>query len=258
MENVMTGRLDGKVALVTGAGSGIGRATAIMMAAEGAKVVVSNRSEHKARATAQTILDAGGDAIALPADLTDHDQVKALIADAVAHYGRIDIAFNNAGIEGPPALTGDYDPAAWDQVMAVNLTGVFLCMKYELEQMQKQGSGSIVNCSSILGTVGFRTASAYVAAKHGVIGLTKTAALEYAPQGIRVNAVCPGFIDTPMIDRADSKMDTDLKAQISAMEPVGRMGTSEEIAEAVVYLASDGAAFTTGISMLVDGGYVAQ
>jgi NAD(P)-dependent dehydrogenase (short-subunit alcohol dehydrogenase family) len=258
MENVMTGRLAGKVALVTGAGSGIGRATAIMMAAEGAKVVVSNRSEHKARATAQTIVDAGGDAIALPADLTDHDQVKALVADAVAHYGRIDIAFNNAGIEGAPANTADYDPEIWNQVMAINLTGVFLCMKHELEQMQKQGSGSIINCSSILGNVGYPTASAYVAAKHGVIGLTKTAALEYAREGIRVNAVCPGFIDTPMIDRADSKMDMDLKAAIAEMEPVGRMGTSEEIAEAVIYLASDGAAFTTGISMLVDGGYVAR
>lgn len=254
----MGDRLTGKVAIVTGAGSGIGRATAIMMAAEGAKVVVADRTAANGEATEQAIRDAGGEALAVQTDVTSDEQIRNMVAETVRHYGKLDIAFNNAGIEGAPALTGDYDTDVWDQVIAVNLTGVFLCMKHQLAEMVKQGSGSIINCSSILGTVGYRTASAYVAAKHGVNGLTKTAALEYARQGIRVNAVCPGFIDTAMIDRAAEKMDIDLKAAIAETEPVGRMGTSEEIAEAVIYLASDGAAFTTGITMLVDGGYVAQ
>lgn len=254
----MTGRLSDKVAIVTGAGSGIGKATALLMAAEGARVVVADITAASCDETVQAIRDAGGDAITVQTDVTSEDQIRNMVDRTIEHYGRIDIAFNNAGIAGESAPTGEYTPDGWDRVIGVNLTGVFLCMKYELQQMVKQGTGSIVNCSSILGTVGFENAPAYVAAKHGVIGLTKTAALEYARQGIRVNAVCPGFIDTAMIDQAASKSDNDMKAMLAEMEPVGRMGTGNEVAEAVVYLASDGAAFTTGIGLLVDGGWVAR
>lgn len=254
----MADRLAGKVAIVTGAGSGIGRATAIMMAAEGAKVVASDRTVEHGEDTAQAIRDAGGDAIAIQADVTSEEQIRHLVEETVRQYGKLDIAFNNAGIEGAAAPTAEYEPDVWNQVIAVNLTGVFLCMKYELEEMAKQSSGSIINCSSILGNVGFPNSIAYVAAKHGVMGMTKTAALEYARQGIRVNSVCPGFIDTAMIDRAASRAETDLKAALSEAEPVGRMGTSEEVAEAVIYLACDASKFTTGIGLLVDGGWVAQ
>jgi NAD(P)-dependent dehydrogenase (short-subunit alcohol dehydrogenase family) len=254
----MAKRLEGKVAIITGAGSGIGRATAILMAQEGAKVVVANRTANSGEETVQMILDDGGDAIAVQTDVTDIEQIKAMVQTTVDHYGRVDIAFNNAGIEGIPATTADYDPEIWQEVIDVNLTGVFLCMKYELEQMIEQGSGSIINCSSILGHVGYPTAPAYVTAKHGVIGLTKTAALETARQGVRVNAVCPGFIDTAMIDRASSRAEMDLKATLAEIEPIGRMGTAEEIAESVVWLGSEASSFVTGIALLVDGGYVAR
>lgn len=254
----MTNRLAGKVAIVTGATSGIGKATALLMASEGAKVVVAGLTTESAEETVHEIQEAGGEAIAIQADVSQPDQVKSMVDTAVERFGQVDVAFNNAGISGPTATTADYDPEAWNMVIAVNLTGVFLCMKYQLEQMLKQGSGSIINCSSILGTVGFESSSAYVAAKHGVIGLTRTAALENARKGIRVNAVCPGFIDTAMIDSSASQAEMDFKAALAEMEPMGRLGTSEEVAESVVWLASDAASFVTGTSLFVDGGYVAQ
>lgn len=254
----MAGRLAGKVAIVTGGGTGIGRATAIMMAREGAKVVVSNRSPEKGEEVAQEIRDAGGDAIAFAADVLSEEEIRALVEKTVATYGRVDIAFNNAGISGATGPTGEYDSGDWNEVLAINLTGTFLCMKYELAEMVKQGAGAIVNCSSILGQVGFPNSAAYVASKHAVLGLTKSAALEYARQGIRVNAVCPGFIDTDMIDQPGSGDEPSFKTTLAELEPVGRVGTPEEVAEAVIYLASDGAGFTTGTSLLVDGGWVAQ
>lgn len=255
----MTNTLAGKVAIITGAGAGIGRATALRMAAEGARVVVADRDAEGCDETVRMIRDDGGEAIAIATDVTSEEQIKAMVSGTVEQYGRLDIAFNNAGIEGNPAPTAEYDVQTWNQVIQVNLTGVFLCMKYQLPEMQKNGSGSIINCSSIAGKIGFEASSAYVASKHGVIGLTKTAALEYAPEGIRVNAICPGVIDTAMVDRAiEKRTDVDMREMLTAMAPVGRMGTSDEIAEAVLYLASDNARFTTGTALVVDGGYLAR
>ncbi len=254
----MSKKLDGKVAIITGAASGIGKATAMLFASEGAKVVIADLSADAGEAVAAEIRDAGGDAIAVKTDVGNEEEVKAMVATTIGKYGRLDIAFNNAGIAGQAAHVADYDPASWDQVIGINLTGVFLCMKHELTPMLEQGNGSIINCSSILGTVGFAGSAAYVAAKHGVLGLTKSAALEYAEQGIRVNAICPGFVATALIDQADEASEADLKGYFASLAPQNRMGTSEEIAEAVLYLASDAAGFTTGMSMLVDGGYTAR
>lgn len=254
----MSKRLEGKVAVITGAGSGIGRATALLFASEGARVVIADISAEAGEAVAVEIRDAGGDAIALKTDVGNEEGIKAMVAATIGKYGQLDIAFNNAGIGGPAATTGDYEPADWNQVLDINLTGVFLCMKYELAAMLEQGSGSIINCSSILGTVGFATAPAYVAAKHGVLGLTKSAALEYAGHGIRVNAICPGFVTTALTTKENAAENAEMNAFYSSLAPQNRMGTSEEIAEAVLYLASDAAGFTTGMSMLVDGGYTAR
>lgn len=255
----MTNTLAGKVAIITGAGAGIGRATALRMAAEGARVVVADRDAESCDETVRLIRQEDGEAIAIATDVTREEQVRSMVSGTVEQYGRLDIAFNNAGIEGNPALTADYDLDTWNQVIQINLTGVFLCMKYQLPEMQKNGSGSIINCSSIAGKVGFETSSAYVASKHGVIGLTKTAALEYAGEGIRVNTVCPGVIETAMIDRAVAKRDdVDMRAMLTGMAPVGRMGTSDEIAEAVLYLAGDNSRFITGSALVVDGGYLAR
>lgn len=255
----MTARFEGKVALVTGAGSGIGRATALAFAREGARVVVSDVTDDLGGATTEAIRGGGGEATFARCDVSAPAQVAALVAAAVKAYGAVDCAFNNAGIGGAQAPTGEYPDDAWDRVLAVNLTGVFLCLKHELAQMVRQpGGGAVVNNASILGTVGFAGSSAYVAAKHGVIGLTRTAALEYAARGVRVNAVCPAFIDTPMLANAGLTRDPAVRASMEALHPIGRLGTSEEVAAAVLFLCSAEASFVTGHPMLVDGGYVAR
>lgn len=247
-----------KVALVTGAGSGIGRACALMFAKAGAKLIVADIVVAGGEETVRLINTAGGEAVFTSCDVTKSEEVKSVMTTALKNYGRLDYACNNAGIGGPPMLTGEYKEEDWRAVIDVNLVGAWLCMKYELEIMQKQGGGVIVNMASILGKVGFATASAYVAAKHGLIGLTETAALEYATQNIRVNAVCPGFIYTPLLEKAGMKTGTDLHTQISNLHPMKRMGTSEEIANAVTWLCSDAASFITGHALMVDGGYTAQ
>jgi NAD(P)-dependent dehydrogenase (short-subunit alcohol dehydrogenase family) len=217
---------------------------------------VADLNEDGGQQTVHMITENGGEAIFVRTDVSQAVEVQALISTAVETYGRLDCAHNNAGVLGGHALTAEYAEDRWLQVLAVNLTGVWLCMKYEIVQMLPQGGGSIVNTASAAGLVGFPFASAYVASKHGVVGLTKTAALEYAQQGIRVNCVCPGVIHTPMIARGLSH--PELRARLIASEPIGRVGTPEEIAEAVVWLCSDGASFVTGHAMSVDGGYVTQ
>jgi NAD(P)-dependent dehydrogenase (short-subunit alcohol dehydrogenase family) len=258
----MAGRVEGKVALVTGGASGIGRATALTFAREGAKLVIADMNEEGGQQTVHMITEKGGEAIFVRTDVSKATEVEAMITKTVETYGRLDCAHNNAGISGfgiagdAYALTAEYPEERWHQVIAVNLTGVWLCMKYEIPQMLSQGRGAIVNTASGAGLVGSRGMSAYVASKHGVVGLTKTAALEYAQQGIRVNCVCPGVIQTPMTARGLS--DPEQKAQIVAREPIGRVGTPEEVAEAVVWLCSDAASFVTGHAMSIDGGLVAQ
>jgi NAD(P)-dependent dehydrogenase (short-subunit alcohol dehydrogenase family) len=252
----MTARFDGKVALVTGASSGIGKATALAFAREGARVVVADIQPCGA-SVVKEIEESGGGAIFVQTDVSNPEEVAAMVRTAVTAYGGLDIAFNNAGTEGTSAPTADCTQENWDRTIAVNLTGAWLCMKEELEQMLRQHHGVIVNCASVAGLVGFRGSPAYVASKHGLVGLTKTAALEYATDGIRVNAICPGVIDTPMIDRFTGGK-PELEAQLNAAEPMGRMGHPEEIADAVLWLCSDGASFTTGQAIAVDGGWVAQ
>jgi len=253
----MAERLPGKVALVTGASSGIGRATALAFAREGAKVVVSDVAIEGGDETVRLIKAAGGDARFVRADMARHEEIEALIRAAVDTYGRLDCAHNNAGVPGADAKTVEYPLADWERVIAVNLTGVWLCMKHEIAQMLTQGSGSIVNTASVAGLQGFARYSAYAASKHGVVGLTKSAALEYARAGIRVNAVCPGYIRTgmtqPMLDSRPG-----LEERVSSIEPVGRIGRPQEIAEAVVWLCSDAASFVTGHAMPVDGGLTAR
>ena len=253
----MSGELEGKVVLVTGAGSGIGRESALAFAAAGGRVVVSDVVVGGGEETVAQIKAAGGEATFVRADVSQRADVEALVRQTVESYGRLDCAHNNAGIEGDLAPTCDCTEANWDRTIAVNLKGVWLCMKYEIPQMVEQGGGVIVNTSSVAGLVGFLNLPAYVATKHGVAGLTRTAALEYADQGIRVNAVCPGVINTPMIDRIVAG-DAEAEAQFTALEPVGRMGSPAEVAQAVVWLCSDRASFVTGIAMPVDGGFVAQ
>ncbi|MCS6925445.1 MAG: SDR family oxidoreductase [Candidatus Binatia bacterium] len=253
----MAGRLDGKIALVTGGSSGIGRATAQIFAREGAKVVVADVSTAGGEETVQLIKAAGGEAIFVHTDVSSPAAVEAMVKRTVETYGRLDCAFNNAGIEGTLQQTSEYDEAMWDRVVAINLKGVWLCMKYELQQMLRQGSGAIVNTASAAGLVGIPNLSAYVAAKHGVVGLTKTAALEYAKSGIRINAVCPGGVETPMVKRIFGDNPQFAEAAMAA-EPVGRFAQPAEIGEAVVWLCSDAASFVTGLAMAVDGGWVAQ
>ena len=253
----MAGNLGGKVALVTGASSGIGRASALAFARAGARVVVADVTVEGGQETVQLIKNAGGEASFVKADVARASEVEALVRHAVAAYGRLDCAHNNAGVEGQAAFTADDTEANWDRVLAVNLKGVWLCLKYEIRQMLTQGGGAIVNTASGAGLIGIRGGGAYVASKHGVVGLTKTAALEYAKSGIRVNAVCPGVIQTPMVERL-TRQHPRAAEMMAAAHPLGRTGKPEEIAEAVVWLCSDAASFVTGHAMAVDGGYVAQ
>jgi NAD(P)-dependent dehydrogenase (short-subunit alcohol dehydrogenase family) len=250
--------MTGKVALVTGASSGIGRATARLFAARGARVVVADVNVDGSLETIELISEAGGAASFIPTDVTQAKQVAAAVNHAVTTYGRLDYAVNNAGIEGAQAPAADYPEDAWRRVIDTNLTGVWLCMKYELPQILKQQGGAIVNIASFLGLVGTAYASAYVAAKHGVIGLTKAAAVEYSAQGVRINAVSPGYVDTPMVARTGVMNDPQIRTMIERMHPIGRIGQPEEIAEAVVWLCEPSASFVTGQTLQVDGGYVAQ
>src|SRR5712671_5690910 len=254
----MAGSLEGRAILVTGGGSGIGRATSLLLARQGAKIMIADYVPDGAMKTVSMIKEAGGTADCIAADVSVTKQVEMMVAKTVETFGRIDGAFNNAGIEG--RMGTDTATAAeenFDRTIAINLKGVWLCMKYEIPVMLKQGGGAIVNTASVAGLVGFQGLPAYVASKHGVAGLTKTAALEYAKAGIRVNAVCPGVIQTPMVARVTGRQPQLAEALVAA-EPVGRVGQPEEIAEAVVWLCSEAASFVTGHAMAVDGGYVAQ
>ena len=253
----MAGLVQDKIALVTGGGSGIGRATALTFAREGAKVVVADIVVTGGEETVQLIQAAGGESIFVKADMANASDIEAMVQKVIATYGRLDCAHNNAGIEGATGRTADYSEAEWDRVIRINLTAVWLCMKYEIPQMLKQGGGAIVNTASDAGLLGVPQMPAYVASKHGVVGLTKTAALEYAKSGIRVNAVCPGVIHTPMVERITGQRPGRAE-RMTAAEPVGRMGKPEEIAAAVVWLCSDAASFVTGLPMAVDGGIAAQ
>ena len=252
----MAGKMEGKVALITGGSKGIGRATALAFAREGAKVVIADIAVEKCADTAKKITDDGGEAHCIETDVSKTNQVRALIDEIVTLYGRLDYAFNNAGIEGKQAPTAESTEDNWDLVIDINLKGVWLCLKYEIAQMLRQGGGAIVNTSSVAGVIGYPNISAYTASKHGVLGLTKTAALEYAKNNIRVNAVCPGVIRTAMIERFTDN-DPQVEKQMAESAPVGRMGTPEEIADAVVWLCSDEASFVTGHPLVIDGGRVA-
>jgi NAD(P)-dependent dehydrogenase (short-subunit alcohol dehydrogenase family) len=249
---------EGKIALVTGGGSGIGRATAIAFAREGAKVVIGNRNVQRGEGTVSMIRDAGGTANFKRTDVLVAADIEALVDHAVKTYGRLDVAFNNAGIEGDvqPTLV-EQTEANFDAVMGVNVKGVWLSMKYEIPRMLEQGGGAIVNCSSVAGVIGFPGIGIYVASKHAVIGLTKTAALEYSAQGIRINAVNPAVIDTEMVDRLAAGMDMK-KDDLTTFHPIGRLGRVEEVAEAVLWLCSGKASFVTGHSLIVDGGFTAR
>jgi NAD(P)-dependent dehydrogenase (short-subunit alcohol dehydrogenase family) len=244
----------GKVALVTGGSSGIGEACAMTFAQKGAKVVVADIDEENGKSVVEQIQEEGGEAIFLTVDVSDHEGVKKMVEDTVDAFGRLDYAVNNAGIGGAQANTGEYAIEDWLQVIDINLNGVFYCMRYEIPQMLKNGGGAIVNMSSILGTDAFEKTSAYTASKHGVIGLTKTAALDYAKQGIRVNSVGPAFISTPMVTEGFN--DEELKG-IMALHAMGRLGEPQEVADMVTFLCSDKASFMTGGYYLVDGGYTA-
>ena len=260
----MAGIFDNQVTLITGASSGIGRATASHFAANGAKGMVADSNVDGGEETVTAIKEAGGEASFVHVDVTQSSEVEAMVARTVETYGRLDCAFNNAGIasgrgaasSSARRLTHEFSEEDFDLIINVNLKGVWLSMKHEIPQMLEQGKGAIVNTASVAGLIGLVNASSYVASKHGVVGLTKTAALEYAQQGIRVNCVCPGYIETPMT--AAGLADPVRSASMISREPMGRVGTPQEVAETVAWLSSDAASFVTGHTMVVDGGYFAQ
>ncbi len=253
----MTGMLEGKVTLITGAAGGIGRATSLLSAEEGAKLIVSDVVEEGVQETAELVKKAGGEVIAITADLTKGGDITAMIEKAVATYGRLDSAFNNAGVTGGQVgqggrFTADWDEDAFDRIVSINLKGTWLCMKAEIQQMMKQGSGSIVNTASLAGITGFPTTTGYAASKHAIIGMTKTAALEYAPD-IRINALCPGYVDTNMLKDTMSRRGEMILQQI----PFKRLADPKEMAEMVVWLMSDRSSYASGYAYSVDGGYMA-
>jgi NAD(P)-dependent dehydrogenase (short-subunit alcohol dehydrogenase family) len=247
------GSLDGKVAFVTGAASGIGRATALAFAREGANVVVADIDQQGNQETARLIEDLGGQILAVNCDVTRSEDVQTALTETVERFGRLDYAFNNAGAEQQPKPTVDITEEEWDRIIAINLRSVFLCLKYEIPLMLQHGGGAIVNTSSGAGIKVFGRGAAYAAAKHGVVGLTKDAALDYASSNIRINAICPGIIDTEMMDRFTGGTPEE-RDRVIAQEPIGRMGRPDEIAATVVWLCSDAASFVTGHAMVADGG----
>lgn len=252
-----TNLLENKSAIVTGAASGIGKATAILFAIYGAKVIVSDIEDEAGQSVVEEIKNTGGTAVYMHADVSNPEDCELLVKTSVKEFGRLDIAFNNAGIGGESNHVSDMSIAGWQQIITLNLSSVFYCMKYQLAQMEKQGSGAIVNNSSILGAVGFEGAAGYVAAKHGLVGLTQTAAIEYGKKGIRVNAIGPAFINTPLLSAAG--MNDDVKQSLLVpLHPIGRLGESTEVAELVAWLSSDKASFVTGSYYPVDGGYLSN
>jgi NAD(P)-dependent dehydrogenase (short-subunit alcohol dehydrogenase family) len=251
-------QFEGKVAFVTGGGSGIGREAALAFAREGASVMVADIVEKGALQTVDQIRAQGGKAECVIGDVSRMADVEAFIRTTVQTFGQLNFACNNAGIGGQSAPVADQTEESWNKVISINLNGVFFGMKFQIPEMIKAGGGAIVNIASILGTVGFGTASAYVAAKHGVVGLTKTAAIEYGTAGVRINAIGPGFIYTPMVAGAGFEEGSDTYNYISGLHAMKRMGRPEEVAEAVIWLCSDKASFVTGATLLVDGGYTAQ
>jgi NAD(P)-dependent dehydrogenase (short-subunit alcohol dehydrogenase family) len=248
--------LEGKIALITGASSGIGQGAASVFARHGARLVLADINVEGGAETVRLVQEAGGEAIFVKTDVSKAGEVEALIKQAVSHFGRLDCALNNAGLDGQIGATADCTEQNWDHVLAVNLKGVWLCMKYQIPQMLAQGGGAIVNTASVAGLVAYPGLCAYVASKHGVVGLTRAAALEYGKQHIRINAVCPGAIRTPLLENA-IRQGVLTEEQAAAMEPIGRLGTVEEVGETAAWLCSGRASFMLGHALAVDGGWTA-